>query len=101
MTRQHLDRESAPELVPPGPTPVALSERVDAALADGCRSLAELVARVVPVLPPAQHYRAVGRVAALAAARARISAPLERDWKPVAAVAVELEDWTLAPEEAG
>jgi hypothetical protein len=74
---------------------MALEARVDEALADGSRSLVDVAGRVLPVLPSPEQYRAAGLVAELVAARARVSAPLERSWIAVGDVGLALEDWAL------
>jgi len=97
VARAHADRERAPEIVPPDPAPVALEQLVQEALDQGCRSLADVVARVLPRLPRPEHYRAVGRAAEGVAGRAVVLSPRERDWVPLAALGLALEDWNLRP----
>jgi len=76
---------------------MALEDRVESALAEGSRSLAAVVERVVPPLAPAERYRATGRVAGLVAARVAVSGPLERRWTALEALDLVLEDWALEP----
>ncbi|MDW7710786.1 MAG: hypothetical protein SCH98_09945 [Deferrisomatales bacterium] len=95
VTRPRRDRECAPEVVPPDPAPVALEERVDAALADGLASLVAVTAQVLQVVPGPERYRTAGRTAELVAARARVSSPLERSWERLDALDMELQDWRL------
>jgi len=95
VTRAHADREHSPDLVPPDPSPVALEQRVDEALAQGCDRLLGVVEHVLPVLPQPEQYRSTGRVAELVAERAAISSPLERSWVPLDELDLVIEDWAL------
>ncbi len=97
VTRTHANRERAPDLVPPDPAPIALEQRVDEALSQGCERLVAVAGRVLPVLPRPEQYRATGRVAELVAARVAVSAPLERTWTTLEELGLVIEDWTLKP----
>ncbi len=97
VTRAHADREYSPDLVPPDPSPVALEQRVDEALAQGCDRLVAVTEHVLPVLPRPEQYRSTGRVAELVAERAAVSVPLERTWTPLDELGLVIEDWTLKP----
>jgi len=97
LARPRAERDRRPTLVPPDAAPIALEERVDAALADGCRSLAEVAERVLDPVPEIERYRAAGRVAELTARRATVSSPRERAWTPLEGVCLEIEDWSIEP----
>lgn len=97
VTRAHRDHETNPELVQPDLAPVALEERVENALTEGTDGLAAVVAAVVPTLPDAEQYRAIGRVAELVSTRRRIHASLPRVWVELPDLGLTIEEWQLSP----
>ncbi len=94
VTRPRQDREPPLEDLPADSSPMALESHVRHALAEGARSLAEVLARVLPHVPPEERFRATGRVAALVSTEARVQAPHERTWTLVPGQLV-VEDWSL------
>lgn len=93
VTRPRADRERPLADVVSDPAPRDLEAAVEAALRSDATDLAAVLDLVLPSLDPAQRYRAVGRVAALVAARRRVRAPRERDW--VVVEDLEVEQWAL------
>jgi chromosome partition protein MukF len=91
--RPRADRERPVENVGPDGTPT-IEEQVMAALATGPARLSELLAAVLPGVDERERYRAAGRIAALAAAELRVSAPHEREWVTIPG-SLHIEEWSL------
>lgn len=95
VTRPGGDWERAPRLVDPDDAARTLEDAVEDALAAGARTLAEVVAAVLPTVPLARQYRTVGRVASLLARYAALPMPHEKPWTDLNALGLRLEDWSL------
>lgn len=92
--RPRADRERELATVTAEDRDVDLEELVREALRDGHRELAEVTRRVLEHIDDAEHYRTVGRIAALVA---KLSTPRSEHERPWVAVtdAVEIEDWAI------
>lgn len=100
VARPRTDRELAPSIVAPEDAWAILEAQVRAALAAGADELVAVTARVLPALPPEQHYAASGRVAELLARLVRVRSAYERPWKR-ALERLELEDWSVTRDGGG
>ena len=98
VTRARADREHTPVEVVAGSDDVDLEGLVIGALADGANSLAAVTSAVLAHVPPPQHFRTVGRVAALVAHLARPTGERERPWVAVGD-SLEIEQWTIRARE--
>jgi len=99
--RPRADREIDPATVAGEEDAVDLEGLIREALAEGAPDLAAVTKRVLRAVPEAEHYRAIGRIAAIVA---RLKAPRSERERPWATVtdAVEIEDWSLERvQEAG
>jgi chromosome partition protein MukF len=96
VARPRADRDAAPEWVEPQDWPAAIAAGAEVAAAAGLPTLAAVTAEVLPVLPPALHFVAAGRIAEAVARRFVVRCAREQPWTPVNAQ-FEIGDWTLGP----
>lgn len=75
-----------------------LAARVAAALADGARTLADVVVCALPSVPTDEQYRAAGNVIALVARNAVAEMERERPWRRTIGK-LHIEDWSITPKE--
>jgi chromosome partition protein MukF len=94
VTRQRRDREASLEEVAFDVAPSELEDRVRAALAKRPQTLSHVVREVLPEVPDARRFIAVGRIAAQVVAEAQPKSDRERPWVAVSGD-IEVEDWQL------
>lgn len=94
VARPRADRDADPAWVDPQDLHAELESLVAAALESGSRTLADVIARVLPALPDGARYAAVGRIAGVVARSTQVRAELERPWVPVPG-RLEIEDWVV------
>ena len=87
-------RDTDPEWVEPESLVADIQALVDRALNNGEATLADVSSRVLPDLPEAVRYAAMGRIAYAVAQCAQVRSARERPWTPVLDC-LELEDWTI------
>jgi len=94
VVRPKSDREAPLEEVFPDLEPMELEERVHEALARALRTLAAVVAEVLPHLPAQRRFVAIGRIAARVATDANPRSARQRPWVQVPGE-IQIEDWEL------
>lgn len=93
-----MERERDPENVVSESHKVNLEALVAEALSDGAPGLAEVTHRVLKRLDDSEHYRAIGRIAAIVAKICTPRSEYERPWVAVSDT-TEIEDWFISKSQ--
>jgi len=94
VSRPREDRETELIAVASENPDVDIEELVQEALRAGHVGLAAVTRSVLPYIAEAEHYRSIGRIAAIVAKFSTPRSALERPWV-VVTNAVEIEDWAI------
>lgn len=94
VARPRRDRERELSTLAAGALGPDLESLVGEAIREGATDLAGVTRRVLGNLEPPEHYRAMGRVAAIVGRRHAVIAARDRPWVSITAT-VEIEDWRI------
>lgn len=99
VVRPRAERETEPEWTAPEDVLADIQALVEQALDGGHTTLADVSARVLPMLPESMRYAATGRIADAVARHARVRSARDRQWTPVLD-RIEVENWAVNGGEA-
>jgi chromosome partition protein MukF len=98
VARPRADRERDLSTVPSEARGPDLKDLVDEAIREGATSLVGVSRHVTQRMDSSEHYRAVGRIAALVGLGYPVRTERERPWVPVTRT-VEIEDWRVGVDD--